>query len=201
MLFLRHQGLVLSSLIAMVIPFSGIFSPDAATASEVPTVATDFQKSVADSQTLNVSASTVSQVVSRDQITVTEPPPATVTGKPVVSGWAGTVDTSNIVSIARSFIGQVPYVSGGASPEAGFDCSGFTQYVYGLTGVSLPHSSTLQGAMGTPIPFSEAQAGDLLIWEGHVAIYTGGNMMVDAQVPGTMIAEHAIWGSPTVVRI
>lgn len=164
--------------------------------------ASSYSYAVDHAQTLTVSPQGLPQTISRDMVTVTSAPAVEApTGRTAVSGWNGTVDTSNILSIARSFIGQVPYVSGGSSPDTGFDCSGFTQYVYGLAGISLPHSSTSQGAMGQEVPFSEAREGDLLIWPGHAAIYAGGGMIVDASVPGTMISEHPIWGSPRVVRI
>lgn len=164
--------------------------------------ASSYSYAVEHAQTLTVSPQSQPQTISRDIVTVTAAAvPEASTGRTLVSGWNGSTDTSNILSIARSFIGQVPYISGGSTPETGFDCSGFTQYVYGLAGVSLPHSSTSQGTMGQEVPFSEARAGDLLIWDGHAAIYAGGGMIVDASVPGTMISEHPIWGSPRVVRL
>ena len=54
---------------------------------------------------------------------------------------------NSVISIASRYIG-VPYVSGGGSPS-GFDCSGFTSYVFGQLGISLPHSSSSQPGYGT----------------------------------------------------
>ncbi|MEJ1229882.1 MAG: NlpC/P60 family protein [Galbitalea sp.] len=69
----------------------------------------------------------------------------------------------------------VPYVFGGESP-AGFDCSGLVAYVFAQFGISLPHSSMLQGEMGTRIPYSQALPGDVVVMHGgsHVGIYIGG---------------------------
>ena len=100
-----------------------------------------------------------------------------------------------VVSVAEQYIG-VPYVYGGASP-AGFDCSGFTQFVYAQFGVALPHSASRQGSGGTAIAASAALPGDLVIMDGggHVGIYLGGNSMIDAPVPGETVGIHAIYTS------
>lgn len=107
---------------------------------------------------------------------------------------------NSVISIASRYIG-VPYVSGGASPS-GFDCSGFTQYVYGQLGIPLPHSSSAQSGYGTVVPASQAQPGDLMWTPGHVSIYAGGNTMIDASKPGTVIDFRPIWQSnPTFIRL
>ncbi len=100
-----------------------------------------------------------------------------------------------VVAVAKQYTG-VPYVYGGASP-AGFDCSGFTQYVYAQFGVALPHSSSRQGSGGTAIAASAALPGDLVFLDGggHVGIYVGGNMMIDAPMPGRTVGVHAIYSS------
>lgn len=107
---------------------------------------------------------------------------------------------NSVISVASRYIG-VPYVSGGASPS-GFDCSGFTQYVFGQLGISLPHSSSAQPGYGTTVPASQAQAGDLMWTPGHIAIYAGGNTMIDASKPGTVVDFRPIWQSnPTFIRM
>lgn len=107
---------------------------------------------------------------------------------------------NSVISIASRYVG-VPYVSGGSSPS-GFDCSGFTAYVYGQLGISLPHSSSAQPGYGTVVPASEAQPGDLMWTPGHVSIYAGGNTMIDASKPGTVVDFRPIWQSnPTFVRM
>ncbi|WP_275005755.1 C40 family peptidase [Promicromonospora iranensis] len=107
---------------------------------------------------------------------------------------------NSVISIASRYVG-VPYVSGGSSPS-GFDCSGFTAYVYGQLGIDLPHSSSSQPGYGTQVPASEAQPGDLMWTPGHVSIYAGGNTMIDASKPGTVVDFRTIWQSnPTFIRM
>lgn len=105
----------------------------------------------------------------------------------------------DIVSIASSLMG-VPYVYGGSTP-AGFDCSGFTQYVYGLAGISIPRTSGEQGYGGTFIPASEARPGDL-VWHayGHVGIYAGDGMVIEATTPGSVTTMQPLWGDYQFVR-
>ncbi len=100
-----------------------------------------------------------------------------------------------VVAVAERYQG-VPYVYGGASP-AGFDCSGFTQYVYAQFGVALPHSASRQGAGGAHISAADARPGDIVAMDGggHVGIYLGGNMMIDAPEPGRVVQIRAIYTS------
>jgi cell wall-associated NlpC family hydrolase len=107
---------------------------------------------------------------------------------------------STIVSIAARYVG-VPYVYGGTTPD-GFDCSGFTSYVYAQVGISLPRTSGAQGSVGTKVPRSEAQPGDLIWTPGHISIYAGDNMQIDAPRPGKTIQFRQIWQSnPTFIRV
>jgi len=99
------------------------------------------------------------------------------------------------IAAARSVIGT-PYVWGAASPSVGFDCSGLAMWAYAQAGVSLPHSSLEQYNMLPHIPRAQLQPGDLLFFYNpvsHVAIYTGGNMEIDASHTGTTISEHAVY--------
>jgi len=98
-----------------------------------------------------------------------------------------------VVAVAMQYQG-VPYVYGGASP-AGFDCSGLTQYVYAQFGVSLPHSASRQGAGGVKIAPADALPGDIVAMDGggHVGIYLGNGMMIDAPYAGQVVHVRAIY--------
>ena len=84
----------------------------------------------------------------------------------------------NLVKIGQGQIGT-PYVYGGSSPSRGFDCSGFTQYVYkNAIGVNLPRTARKQSAIGQYIPRQYILPGDLIIMDlvgdkSHVGIYIG----------------------------
>lgn len=107
---------------------------------------------------------------------------------------------SSIIDIASRYVG-VPYVSGGSTPD-GFDCSGFTAYVFAQAGVTLPRTSGAQGQAGTVVSRDQAQPGDLIWTPGHIAIYAGGNTQIDAPRPGKTIQFREIWQSnPTFVRV
>ncbi|WP_308016394.1 C40 family peptidase [Cellulosimicrobium marinum] len=109
---------------------------------------------------------------------------------------------SPVVAEAKKHIG-VRYRSGGTSPSTGFDCSGFTSYVYKKAGAgSLPRTSSAQRHAGRTISKSSARPGDLIWSPGHVAIYLGGNMQIDAPRPGKTIQVRQIWqSSPKFVRV
>jgi len=100
------------------------------------------------------------------------------------------VGSSRIEQLALSVVGT-PYSWGGTTP-AGFDCSGFTSWVYAHVGITLPHSSDAQYALaGTPgftriDAIDDLQVGDLVFHAtdgsgvGHVGIYIGDGQFVSA---------------------
>jgi cell wall-associated NlpC family hydrolase len=100
--------------------------------------------------------------------------------------------SSEVVNIARGLLG-IPYVSGGESPS-GFDCSGFTSYVFGKAGISIPRTASAQQRAATPV--SNPQPGDLVFYGSpawHVGIYTGHGMMIDSPRPGKSTQERSMF--------
>ncbi len=83
-----------------------------------------------------------------------------------------------VLAIAKQYVGT-PYKSRGTSPS-GWDCSGFTSYVYGKVGVKLPRTSGAQRSAGKTVSRSAAKPGDIIWAPGHVGIYAGNGMMYDA---------------------
>jgi cell wall-associated NlpC family hydrolase len=102
---------------------------------------------------------------------------------------------------AMQFLGA-RYVWGGASPDRGFDCSGFTRYVFGQFGLGLPHSAAAQysTSYGTMISNpADLQPGDLVFFVNtykrgisHVGIYVGGGNVVQALSPGRGVGVASI---------
>lgn len=100
--------------------------------------------------------------------------------------------TGGILGIAAGLSG-IPYVYGGTTTR-GFDCSGFTSYVYRLAGKSIPRTAEAQRAASTKV--SNPVPGDLIFFgypAYHVGIYAGAGKLYDAQHPGTVTGLHVIW--------
>lgn len=99
---------------------------------------------------------------------------------PIPSNSASTGKGNSVVAYAKQFLG-CKYVYGGTTPK-GFDCSGFTQYVYKHFGVNLNRTAAAQYSNG--ISVTNLQAGDLIMFGksgiNHVGIYIGGNTFIHA---------------------
>lgn len=110
--------------------------------------------------------------------------------KVIVVGTKPTVPP--ILQTAYRYIG-VPYVWGGTSP-AGFDCSGFTQYVFARHGIYLPRTTYSQINVGRRVSYSQLQPGDLVHFPGHVGIYIGAGQMIHAPRPGKSVEIASLAG-------
>lgn len=139
-----------------------------------------------------------STIVRYEVVVKEKPKPLTVA--PIFdNSYISSVNTNQLVAVALSLVGS-PYVSGGNTP-AGFDCSGFVQYVYAQVGISVSRSSSTQIYDGIGVSYENAQPGDILSWgyvDGsptHSAIYLGNGQMVHATNPrqGVIVSDVAAW--------
>ena len=117
---------------------------------------------------------------------VSEPP--TVDPAAAFSAVSSVADASSAAGaaaaeFAKSQVGT-PYSWGGSAP-GGFDCSGLTSWAYGQAGVEIPRVAVDQ-RVGRQVSYEELAPGDLVVWSGHVAMYTGDGMMVEAGSPVQM---------------
>lgn len=114
-----------------------------------------------------------------------------------------------VLNQAHTYLG-IPYVYGGTNPQKGLDCSGFVQRVFQDMGIALPRVTYDQVKAGTAVDQrSNLRAGDLLFFwgdrgnrrNGHVAIYMGGDLMVDAPYTGANVGVRRIpWQRMTAMR-
>lgn len=110
-----------------------------------------------------------------------------------------------VVDAADEQLG-VPYVYGGTTP-AGFDCSGFTRWVFDAAlGIELPRTAAEQSALGQEVSFDELLPGDLLFWGSgsgvyHVAIYAGDGEYVHASTGGGRVMRATFeYFAPTFAK-
>jgi cell wall-associated NlpC family hydrolase len=119
-------------------------------------------------------------------------PPESVVGASAVTpegiSVAPPARYQGVVAIAMQYLG-VPYVWGGASPQTGFDCSGFIMYVYAQVGVSLPHYAAAQYNYGVPVSKDQLEPGDLVFFDGlgHNGMYIGGDQFIHAPHTGDVV--------------
>ena len=109
----------------------------------------------------------------------TTPSSVTTDYTAIINASSGSEQGKKIANYACQYIGN-PYVAGGTSLTSGADCSGFTYRVYADFSYSLPRTSGQQRSAGTGVSYEEAQPGDLICYDGHVAIYIGGGLIVHA---------------------
>ncbi len=112
-----------------------------------------------------------------------------------------------IVNFAKQYLGY-SYVYGGSSPNTGFDCSGFTMYIYKHFGISLPHSATAQSKLGQKIEKGNLQPGDIVYFSnykthegiGHCGIYIGNGKFIHASTEKTGVIESSLNSGSYVER-
>lgn len=108
----------------------------------------------------------------------------------------------NIIKTSKRFQG-VPYLWGGDTPQ-GFDCSGFTQYVFRLNGINLPRTADAQYQLGVPVSYDNLQLGDMVFFStyapgpSHNGIYIGNGLFINSSSSrGVSIArmDNSYWAS------
>ena len=108
--------------------------------------------------------------------------------------------SAGVLAIAASLKG-IYYIYGGTT-LAGFDCSGYTQYVFNRVGITLPRTAEEQRQFATPV--SVPLPGDLVFFgvpAYHVGIYAGNGMMWDSPQTGSAIGLRSIYASATYGRV
>jgi len=211
----KSRAVIAAAGAAMVmVPLTGAAAATLVTQDEAPvgpTAAIVAEESAAYGESIaavstTVTASSVAEIdIETPEIKVkNDPPPAPAPVAPRAQPVANSSDVkaaisgSAVIAEASKYVG-VPYVGGGASPS-GFDCSGFTSYVYGKLGISLPRTSGAYYNVGTRV--SSPQPGDIIVSPGHLGIYAGPNLQIDAPRPGKSVQFRGIWQSnPVYVRV
>ena len=107
-------------------------------------------------------------------------------------------EQAKVVAFAKHYLG-VRYRYGGTSPAGGFDCSGFTRFVYAHFGIDLPHYSGGQFAEGRRVSRAGLRPGDLVFFRGlgHVGIYVGGGRFIHAPHTGTVVSIMPLSAHPS----
>lgn len=191
---------------------AAIAAAEAAAATVAATVAqASSEESSTAASSVDIASSTVASSESAAPAQTVAAAPvvesAPVVSAPVVTAPTLSAPTGDVVSIAAKYIG-VPYVWGGKTPS-GFDCSGFTSYVFREAyGIEIGGYTVPQENSGTQIAVSSAQAGDLIFWGSrgatyHVAIYVGGGQYIHAPAPGQTVtySSYNLSGASFAVRV
>ncbi len=117
---------------------------------------------------------------------------------------------ASAVAFARDQIGD-PYRFAGAGPDS-WDCSGLTMQAYASVGIGIGgHSATAQYALarsqGKLVPYAQVRVGDLIFYTDgggdmyHVAVYSGGGMMIEAPYPGVPVREVPVRAGDRVSQV
>lgn len=115
-----------------------------------------------------------------------------------------TVQAKSIIATAKKYWGKVHYLYGGTTP-AGFDCSGFVQYVFAKDGITLPRTVHEMVLMGTPVAKNQLKEGDLVFFAGtagsepgvtHVGIYVKNGWFIEQSSKYNDVVMARLWGNP-----
>jgi peptidoglycan DL-endopeptidase CwlO len=104
-----------------------------------------------------------------------------------------------VIAYARAQLGD-PYAHGAAGPSA-FDCSGLVMMAYRRIGIGLPHSAAAIADRAHSVSRSSARPGDIVVGSGHVGIYMGGGMMIDAGNPRVGVSYRRMYSGLWIERL
>jgi cell wall-associated NlpC family hydrolase len=170
-----------------------------ATAKQMAQAKTAVQAKLAQAQKL-MDSLTASQ---RAALTAKQNQAATAAAKTVNLGnaKASSAAAAAAFAAAKTRLGS-PYVWGATGPGS-FDCSGLMQWAYAQAGISLPRTTYSQDTVGTVVPLSQAQVGDLVFFNGdtHVGMYAGNNTVLHAPHTGTVVKFESISTIGSVVDV
>jgi cell wall-associated NlpC family hydrolase len=113
------------------------------------------------------------------------------------SAWKGAQDTSSVLRTAKTQLGR-PYHYGGTSPQTGFDCSGFTQWVWAQHGVKLPRDVEGQYRTGRKVDMPALKEGDLVFFNingrgpSHVGLAAGKGDFIHSPSTGGKVRTNSL---------
>jgi peptidoglycan DL-endopeptidase CwlO len=182
-------GLVSTTLTAYPQTLTETLASEASSAVLQDALETPNSDSQANTQTQEA-VTTANNTESKPSTTTSAPRPRVQTsqasrgGQPT-SSKSTTSKATAIINTAKSYIG-VKYLWGGTTPS-GFDCSGYTQYVFAKNGISLPRISRDQYNVGTSVSYQNLKPGDLVFFSldgdkaiDHVGIFIGNGQFINA---------------------
>ncbi len=216
---LNVGAMAAATAIVVTLALPGTAIPTAANAESNATAEALAQLQATESQALELTATEAVVVdASRGEFTATDPAALrrqqlAAERAAAAAAWRGPMvgdflanppypsfSLDQVVQVALQYQG-VPYRYGGSTP-AGFDCSGFVQYVYAQFGVALPRTVSQQAAAGVRISREDARPGDIVIMAGHNGIYLGNGTFIDSPRSGGVVSVRPIWtDSYYIVRV
>jgi cell wall-associated NlpC family hydrolase len=131
----------------------------------------------------------------------------TAAAKPEEKG-TGDPSADKLIELAKTQLG-VKYVYGARQWGKALDCSGFTQQAFAQMGINIGGDTYTQVTQGSAVSdIGQAKAGDLVFFtgdigmrrNGHVGIYLGGGMMIDAPHTGAQVRIEPIHSNVTAIR-